>query len=158
MATTAENYHGESKPAGLLRFAIWISRFPLVIATVIFTGISLKYLFDPVRTAAESGMAFNSGLAITTGRIGFGAFPLAFAVITLSCLISRRRVLAGLYVVLTVIGAVFAVRVVGMLIDNSVKGNVRLLMPEIVLLLLSSLGLSIELRRRRHEMESQRSA
>lgn len=158
MASTVQNYPGESSPASFPRFAIWISRVPLVLATIIFTGISLKYLFDPVRTAGQNGISFTSGVGITMGRIGFGAFPLAFAVITLSCLISMRRTLTGLYVVLTVIGAVFAVRVVGMLVDNSVKGNVHLLVPEIVLLALSYIGISIELRRRRHEMASHRSA
>jgi hypothetical protein len=45
-----------------------------------------------------------------------------------------------------------------MLVDNSVKGNAHLLVPEIVLLALSYIGISFELRRRRHEMASPRAA
>jgi hypothetical protein len=155
MVTTAHNYSNESRTASVPRFGIWISRLPLVIATIIFTGISSKFLLDPVGTAAQNGVSFNSGAGITLCRIGFGAFPLAFAIITFSCLIARRRVLAGIYIVSTVIGVVLVVRVVAMLVDNSVASNARLLAPEIVLLALSYIGANMELRRRRLQAEAQ---
>ncbi|HZI55371.1 MAG TPA: hypothetical protein VFF39_01285 [Verrucomicrobiae bacterium] len=151
MGTLADNYHKEAKPAMFLRFAPWISRLPLVAATIIFTAISSKFLIDPVHTAAERGIIFASGVGITIGRIGFGAFPLAFAIITLSCLISKQRLLAGIYIVLTVVTIALLVRVAGMIADNSVKESMRVLIPEIVLMVISVVALSVELRRRHYE-------
>lgn len=154
MVTTAHNYPKESNATAFSRFAIWISRFPLVVAAIIFTAISAKFLFDPVRTAAERGIMFSSGAGITIGRVGFGAFPLAFAIITIICLASRRRILAGLYIVSTVIGAALVVRVLGMLVDNSAKENIHLVIPEVVLLVVCYIGVNVELRRRRREGEA----
>lgn len=149
MSTVAHNYQKEAKPASFARFAGWISRFPLVIATFLFTAIASKFLFDPVHSAAMQGVSLVSGLGITTARIGFGAFPLAFAVITLSCLVSRSRLLTGIYIVLTVFSVVLLVRVFGMIADNSVKENIHVLVPEIVLTLISGVALKVELRSRR---------
>jgi fucose permease len=151
MSTIAHNYQKEAKTAGFLRFAPWISRFPLVAATFIFTAIASKFLFDPVHTAAVQGISFASGVGITVARIGFGAFPLAFAIITLSCLVSKRRILTGIYIVLTVISVALLVRIFGMIADNSVKESMQVLVPEIVLLVISVVALNVEVRRRRHE-------
>jgi hypothetical protein len=133
------------------RFAIWISRFPLIVATIIFTAISAKFLIDPVHSAAARGILLSSNEGITGGRVGLGGFPLAFAIITLGCLVSRRRILAGLYMVLTVVGIVLIVRVVGMVVDSSARQSVHVLIPEIVLLALSLIALSVELRRQERE-------
>ena len=78
MGTTARNYSRESA-ASSGSFTIWVSRFPLIAATAIFTAISTKFLLDPVHSAAARGIVFSSNGGITVGRVGFGAFPLAFA-------------------------------------------------------------------------------
>jgi len=150
MVTTAYNVSG-GPAAHSGRFAIWISRFPLIAATFIFTAISSKFLIDPVHSAAQRGILLSSNEGITVGRVGLGGFPLAFAIIILACLLSKRRILAGLYMLLTVVGIVLIVRVVGMVVDSSVKESVHLLIPEIVLLTLSLIALGVELKRRGRE-------
>src|SRR5215469_1131007 len=111
MSTIAHNYSKPARAASPSRFGIWISRLPLIAVTAIFTMISARFLISPVNSAAAQGISFNSGVGITVARIGFGAFPLAFVIITLSCLVSRQRLLAGLYIVLTVITVALVVRV-----------------------------------------------
>ena len=90
MVTTARNYPGESASRSG-NFAIWVSRFPLIAATAIFTAISTRFLLDPVHSAAARGIVFSSNGGITVARVGFGAFPLAFAIILLTCLVSRAE-------------------------------------------------------------------
>ena len=153
MGTTARNYSQEST-ASSGGFTIWVSRFPLIAATAIFTAISTKFLFDPVHSAAARGIVFSSNGGITVGRVGFGGFPLAFALILLACLVSRRRILAGIYMVLTIDIVALLVRIIGMVIDNSVKENIPVLVPETLLLIVSLIALNVELRRRRKEMDS----
>lgn len=155
MSTAVHNY---SKPVGSTqsgRFGIWVSRLPLIAVTAIFMIISAKFLISPVQSAATRGISFNSGVGVTVARIGFGAFPLAFALITLSCLVSRRRLLAGLYIVLTLITVVLVVRVFGMIADNSVKESMPVLAPEIVLGFLSIVALNLEKRRRRLQPDTE---
>jgi hypothetical protein len=77
------------------RIAPWLTRLMLVPPTLIFALIASRYFFDPVHTGATIGLAFNSPLAITITRVGFGAFPLACSIFTLSCLVSTRRDLIG---------------------------------------------------------------
>lgn len=151
MGAIADSYRKEASAVKFLRFAPWISRFPLVAATLIFAAISSKFLIDPVQAAGARGIVFASGAGMTTVRIGFGAFPLAFAIITASCLIAKRRLLAGIYILLTVLAVAIFVRVGGMIADSSAKENMRLLVPEIVLLVISLVALNVELRRRRYE-------
>jgi hypothetical protein len=152
MVTTARNYPGESASTSR-NFAIWVSRFPLIAATAIFTAISTRFLLDPVHSAAARGIVFSSNAGITVARVGFGAFPLAFAIILLTCLVSRRRILLGIYMVLTIDAVALAVRTIGMVIDNSVKENIPVLAPEIALLIVSVIALNVELRRRKKETE-----
>lgn len=153
MVTTARDYPGESASKSG-NFSIWVSRFPLMAATAIFAAISTKFLLDPVHSAAARGIVFSSNGGITVGRVGFGAFPLAFAIILLACLVSRRRILAGIYMVLTIDAVALVVRIIGMMIDNSVKENIPVLVPETVLLIVSLIALNVELLRRKKEMES----
>jgi hypothetical protein len=153
MVTTARDYPGESASKSG-NFSIWVSRFPLMAAVAIFTAISTRFLLDPVHSAAARGIVFSSNGGITVGRVGFGAFPLAFAIILLACLVSRRRILAGIYMVLTIDAVALVVRVIGMVIDNSVKENIPVLAPEIVLLIVSLIALNVELLRRKKERES----
>ena len=49
----------------------------LLAPTVLFALITSRYLFDPIHAGAAVGLAFNTPMAITVTRIGFGAFPLA---------------------------------------------------------------------------------
>lgn len=149
MSTIAHDYSKPAKATSSPGFGIWISRLPLIAVTAIFTVIGLKFLISPVSSAAAQGISFTSNVGITVARIGFSAFPLAFAIITLSCLVSKQRLLTGLYIVVTVIAVALVVRVFGMIVDNSVKESMHVLAPEVVVGVLSVVGLNLEKNRRR---------
>ncbi len=130
-------------------FAPWINRLALAAATLIFTAIGMRYITDPVRASAATGVTLNSGLATTTTRIGFGALPLAFALFTFVCLLSRRRLLIGVSLVATVVTTAIVVRLYSIVADGRVPESARLFIPEAIILLLSLGGLRLEAARRK---------
>jgi hypothetical protein len=95
----------------------------------------------------------SSGFATTTTRIGFGAFPLSFALFSLGCLLSGRLV-AGVSLVATVDATVMAVRLFSLSADGPVAESIRLFLPEVILLLLSISGLLLERARDRQKRET----
>jgi hypothetical protein len=133
-------------------FAPWFNRAILLAVTIIFTMISVKYITDPVHTAAASGISAGSALAITTIRVGFGGFPLGSAIVTLFCLAATRRLLMGLCFVTTISGVILITRGVSVLVDHSTSENLHLLIAEVILLTLSAIGIFIELGRRCYQM------
>ena len=135
----------------LWRFTPWLTRLILGAATLIFMLIGVKYLTDPVRAAASFKISLGSAAAITSMRVGFGAFPLGFAIVLASCLVSTSRVLPGLYFVATILGAATAARVLGIVVDGAAPESVFLLRPELALLALAILGVWLESGRRRHQ-------
>jgi hypothetical protein len=125
-------------------FAPWINRLVLGAATLIFTMIGVRYIADPVRAAANTGASLNSGLAVTTSRIGFGAFPLAIAIFCFTCLLSAQRLRAGVSLVATVLTTAIAVRLLSIATDGVVAQSVRLFISEAAILLLAASGLRLE--------------
>ena len=138
--------------AGFWKLAPWLTRLVLLPPALIFALIASRYIAHPVQTGATIGLAFNSALAITITRVGFGAFPLGCSIFTLSCLISKRRLLTGLGFVGTIIGAALAVRIFGMLADGTTRENLGLVGAEVGVLVLILIGLFIELGRRRNQL------
>ena len=126
------------------RFAPWINRMVLGAATLIFTMIGMRYIADPVRASADVGVTLTTGLGTTTMRIGFGAFPLAIAIFSFTCLLSRQRQRAGVSLVATVLMTAIAVRLLSIAIDGPVARSLRLFIPESVVLLLALGGLMLE--------------
>ena len=131
-------------------FSRWINRIILLFSTTIFFLISITTISDPAGFAAEQGITLSSPLGYTILRIGFGAFPLGFAIIILACLISAQRILIGLSFVATMVAVVLAVRILGVYLDGTASQNFNLIVAEAVLLVLSAIALSLELGRRRH--------
>jgi hypothetical protein len=131
------------------KFAPWLSRLILLPPTVIFALIAARYLSQPAQAAAEVGISLGTPLAITILRIGFGAFPLGCSIFTLSCLVSKRRILTGLAFVSTMLGVALIVRTYGMLLDGTVKESLGLIRSEAILLTLCFIGITLELSRRR---------
>ena len=121
----------------LTRFAPWISRTVLAGATLIFSMIGVRYITDPVRYSAEIGVSLGSALGSTTTRVGSGAFPLAFAIFTLVCLISKRWLTAGVGLVFIVVTTAIIVRVLGLVVDGPAPQSIRLFIPEGVMLVLA---------------------
>src|SRR4249920_3917593 len=131
------------------RLGLWQGRVVLLAATVIFMLIGLRYLINPVTAASEFKILLGSATAITNMRVGFGAFPLGFAIIVFSCLISTRRLLRGLFFVGTIIVVATVVRIYGAVMDGTTPETHKVLRPEIALSILSVVGIVLELRRRR---------
>lgn len=130
----------------------WLVRAVLTPPILIFGMIASRYLFHPVQAATAVGISFVTPLGMTIARVGFGAFPLACSLFTLSCLLSSRRLLTGLGFVATVMGAVLVVRVFGMLADGTIEENMHLVIAEVVFLVLMLVGMTIE-RGRRQQLE-----
>ena len=102
-----------------------------------------------VTAVGVRGIAFTSGMGMTVGRVGFGAFPLACSLFLLGCLFSERRLLTALAFVATLDSVVLAVRIVSMFADSSIQENLGLVRAEVFLLVLSAAGLLLELGRKR---------
>jgi hypothetical protein len=161
MATRMSLPARATKPQGLYspphkidrmaRLTPWFCRSILMMATFVFTTISVRYIGNPIRTAAAFKITLGSPAAITNMRVGFGAFPLGFAIITFSCLISPRRFLRGLYFVMTIIATATAARVLGIVVDGPAAESLGVLRPELVMLTLSIVGIFLETRRRRSQ-------
>jgi hypothetical protein len=133
----------------LWHFGPWLTRLVLLAVAVIFTVIGYKYLTDPVGATAPFKIHLGSAAAVTNMRVGFGAFPIAFALIALVCLLSEGRLLVGLYFVVATIGIVTAVRIFGLQVDGAAVETLKVLRPELVLLALSTISLFLEVGRQR---------
>jgi hypothetical protein len=120
----------------------------LLAPTVIFALIASRYLFDPIQAGAAVGIALNTPMAITVARVGFGGFPLACSLFTLSCLVSTRRILTGLGFVALIMAVALIVRVSGMRVDGSIRENLGLVRAESIMLVVFIFGLFIERGRR----------
>jgi hypothetical protein len=135
----------------LWRISPWFARVLLGLVTVLFAAIGAKFLFDPVGATKEAGLVLSTAEAATRVRVGFGAFPLSFAVVTLACVVSARRVLSGLWIAGTVVAIVTAGRILGIVVDGPAAESVKLLHNEVVLIALVAIAITLEtLRQRRH--------
>jgi hypothetical protein len=135
--------------SGLARGVVWFNRLLLAVATFIMGMIALRTLRDPVGSTLPIGILLSSPTAITVVRVGFGGFPLGFALALLGCLISTDRLLTGLFLLASVIGAATVARIQGLVLDGATPYNLGLLRPELVLSALSVIGIVLERRRRR---------
>jgi hypothetical protein len=130
---------------------IWFNRLLLLAATCIMTVIALRTLRDPIGSTLPMGIVLTSPTAATVVRVGFGGFPLGFAVALFGCAMSTRRLLGGLFLLASIAGAVTLTRLQGIALDGATPYNLLLLRPEIALCVLSAVGIVLERRRRRGE-------
>lgn len=136
----------------LIRFAPWISRIVLLSATAVFSMVGLRYITNPIQASAVTGVSLSSALALTTTRVGSGAFPLGFAIFTFACLLSTRRLLTGVSLVAIVITTAIVVRIVGSIADGPAPESTRLFIPEAIMLTLSLAGIVLERARRQSQL------
>jgi hypothetical protein len=137
--------------SGFSRGVIWFNRLLLLAATFIMTMIALRTLRDPIGSTLPMGIVLSSPAAITVVRVGFGGFPLGFAVALVGCLVSTRRLLGGLLLLASIMAAATITRLQGIVLDGATPYNVALLAPEIAFCVLSAVGIVLERRRRREE-------
>jgi hypothetical protein len=133
---------------GWLRRTIWFSRALLLVASVLFLAIASRNIVDPAAAEGPVGIAFSAPGGVTVGRVGFGAFPFAFAIILSACLVSERRLLLGLRLLNTVVVVLTAVRILGLIVDGPAAFTLKVLRPEIALTLLSTVAVYLEGKRR----------
>jgi hypothetical protein len=131
----------QPQPTPHTKGALWFSRIILALVAVILLLISEKYLFDTTAQSAARGIVLTSGLGMTIARVGFGAFPLACAIVVMACIGSATRVRLGLWFVLTLFGTVLIVRLAGAIVDKSLSASVSLVIPEVVFIILTSVAL-----------------
>jgi Domain of unknown function (DUF4345) len=143
---------------GFSRGVVWFNRLLLAAATLVMALIALRNLRDPISATLPLDIALRSPSAVTTVRVGFGGFPLGFAVALFGCLISTRRLLTGVAILAAVIGAATLARVQGLLLDGMTPHNLGLLGPEVAMLTLSAVGIALERRRRSAEQNRTPSA
>src|SRR5262245_36820021 len=141
---------------GYSRGVIWFNRFVLAAATFVMTMIALRNLRDPTGATLPLDIALGSPSAVTIVRVGFGGFPLGFAVALFGCVIATNRLLTGMALLLAVVGAATVARVEGLALDGATPYNLGLLRPEIAFVTLSLVGIVLELRRRRGERDRRR--
>lgn len=132
----------------LWRFAPWVSRFVLLPPTVIFALIASRYITHPVASAAAQGIVLPAGLGVTIARVGLGGFPLGCSIFLFTCLLSQRRVMTGLTFVAIMASVILGVRIFGMTADATVQENLHLVHAEMGLLVVTGIGLFVELGRR----------
>ncbi len=138
------------------RFAPWLSRLILLAGTLLFACLAWPALADPVQEATTHGISLGSAEAVSRIRIGFGAIPLATAIIAFVCLISPRRVLTGLYFVLIWVGVITVVRVIGVIINGPNAFDLAVLRPEFIILALTIVSIFIERGKRQREIRNPR--
>ena len=119
-------------------------RFVLLAATLIFALIGSRYIADPVGAAATTDISLGSALAISTMRVGFGAFPLGCALVALTCVLSSSRLRTGLFFVAVIFGVALAVRILAIVSDGTLRESLSLLSAEALLLTLSIVGLVVD--------------
>jgi len=134
--------------SGLSRGVIWFNRLLLLAATFIMTMIALRALRDPIGSTLPIGIVLNSPTAVTVVRVGFGGFPLGFAVALAGCLVSTKCLLGGLLLPAAVMAAATITRIQGIVLDGATPYNLLLLRPEIAFCILSAVGIALERRRR----------
>jgi hypothetical protein len=133
---------------GWLRHTVWFSRALLLVASVLFLAIASRNIVDPAAAEGPVGIAFSSPGGVTVARVGFGAFPLGFAIILIACLVSERRLLLGLRLLNTLVVVVTAVRILGLVVDGPAAFTLKVLRPELALTVLSTAGVYLEGKRR----------
>jgi hypothetical protein len=134
--------------SALLRHSIWVSRIVLGAASLLLLQIGMRYVTDPIGASAPHGMSLGSPEAITILRVTGGVF-LGIALALVGCLASERRLLVGLGFLATIAATILAIRLVGLAIDGPAPFTLKVLKPEAVLVLLSTVAFLLERGRRR---------
>jgi len=126
--------------------SIVFARVVLVAATLLLTRIAFEYITNPVGAVAPRGIALGSAEAVTVMRVSGSVF-LGIALVLAFCVASTRRLLAGLGFLTTIATTILAARLLGLAIDGPAPFTLKVLKPEVVLVLLSTLALVTERRR-----------
>jgi len=131
---------------GSARGSIWFGRVVLGAATLLMVRIGVEYLTDPVGAVAPRGITLGSAEAVTMMRVSGGVF-LAMAIAFAVSLLSDRRLLSGLGLLAIFAWTLTGVRLAGVAIDGAAPFTLKVLKPEVALVVLSTTAFLL-LRRR----------
>jgi hypothetical protein len=134
----------------LVRNAAIVNRVVLAAACILFTLIGLRNIFDPMGEAAAHGITLGAPEAITIMRVTGGIF-LALAMAFLACLVSPahlgKRLLLGTELLALVATVLTAVRLLGMVLDGAAPFTLKVLKPEVAMVIISTAAFLLERRR-----------
>jgi hypothetical protein len=122
-----------------VRASLWFDRVVLAGATVLFSLIGIRYIVDPVGAVAPHAITLGSPEAITMMRVSGGVF-VGIAAVLFASILSERRTRGGIAVLAVVSIAVTAVRLFGLAVDGAGPFTLKVLKPEVALVVLSTLG------------------
>ena len=126
--------------------AVWVGRVVLGLAGLLLLRIGLGLMVDPVRAVTEQGIALPSPSAVTSMRAVGGGFA-GVGLLLLASLPGARRLRSGLVLLLTFAGFLTVGRLVGLVLDGPAPFTLKVLKPEIALVVLSSVALLTTFRR-----------
>lgn len=127
---------------------LWAGRVVLGLAGLLLLRVGLGLIADPVHAVTEQGIALPSASAVTSMRAVGGAF-LAVGLLLLGSLFAVGWIRSGLVLLLTFAGAITAGRLLGLALDGPAPFTLKVLKPEIGLVLFSGLALVASFRRSR---------
>jgi hypothetical protein len=118
----------------------------LLFACALFTDLGVRSVFFPVYAAARNQMVLQAPFAVTAQQVGFGAFPLAAAILLLISLIRRETLVAGLTMVAVFVLTALLVRLYAISAHGiAPPQDMRPLVAESVLSLVSFSALYLEM-------------
>ena len=127
---------------------VWGGRVVLGLAGLLLLRVGFGLMFDPIRAVTEQGIALPSPSAISSMRAVGGGF-VGIGLLLLAHLAARRWLRSGLILLLTFAGALTAGRLVGLALDGPAPFTLKVLKPEVALVVLSGLALLTTFRRQR---------
>ena len=125
---------------------VWVGRVVLGLAGLLLLRVGFGLMFDPIRAVTEQGIALPSSSAVTSMRAVGGGF-VGIGLLLLAHLAARRWLRSGLILLLTFAGALTAGRLVGLALDGPAPFTLKVLKPEVALVVLSGLALLTTFRR-----------
>jgi hypothetical protein len=126
------------------RISPYLARGVLLFACALFTDLGVRSVFFPAYAAARNQMVLQAPFAVTAQQVGFGAFPLAAAILLLISLIRRETLVAGLTMVAVFVLTALLVRLYAISAHGIAPQDMRPLVAESILSLVSFSALYLE--------------
>ncbi len=123
-----------------MRARIWYGRIVLVLAALLLLRVGGGLVVDPAGGVTAQGISLPTRAAVTSMRAVGGGF-VGVALALLVSLRSARALVSGLGILLLFVGGLTAGRLLGLGVDGSAPFTVRVLAPELALVVLSGTAL-----------------
>jgi hypothetical protein len=129
-----------------LQRSIWFNRLVLGLGVLLFARLGLSDIVGPLSAAAATHTTLGTPDAITAVRVQGSVF-LCIAGILTYCVVSERRLVAGLGLFATVITGVAGVRFIGLILDGAGAFTLMVLKAEAVMAVASTCAVMLERQR-----------